>query len=60
MQPQQRPGGVAQRLVAMLADVDADRFGMQVAAVAAAPGGRGDRAFLARFGWRQLATLTTW
>ena len=52
-QAQQRPGGVAQRLVAVLADVDADRFGMQVPAVAAAPGGGGDRAFLARFGWRQ-------
>jgi len=46
-QAQQRPGGVAQRFVAVLADVDADRFGMQVSAVAAAPGGGGDRAFLA-------------
>jgi len=34
----------------VLAQVDADRFGMQVSAFAAAPSGRGDHAFLARLG----------
>lgn len=42
-----------QRRAAVLADINANRLGMQVAAVAAAPGGDSDRAFLARLCWWQ-------
>ena len=50
---EQGAGGVAQRLGAVLADVDADRLGMKVTAGTAAPGRTGDCSFLTGFGGRQ-------
>src|SRR5215469_2380590 len=49
-QPKQRPGGVLQRLGAVLADVDADSFRMKVTAIPAPPRRPGDQAVLTLFG----------
>ena len=50
---EQVAGGLAERLAAVLAHVDADRLGVQVAARLAAPRRGGDRAVLAGLGRRQ-------
>src|SRR5262249_26324882 len=53
---QQRPGGVDQRLAAVIAHVDANGFRVQVATVAAAACAAGGQAVLARVGWWELGT----